>query len=753
MATSRDAWDITADEDDELEDTYYETAKETILFCIDASESMHQRNLSAKKKRDQRSNLHAALECAADLQKRLVLFNPSTSVGILLYNTEERDDGEGGETNVKEHHQLIQTIKQINAPQIQALLSTIARADNDPNYLKTKYAPAERQINMATVFSCCTGIFRHGAPKTSVKRVFLITDNDTPPSNPHDISVASRTYLDLTDFGATVVPFFISNKAESFDITKFYSHVFTDLYEGGSLEPIPDPVTGFDELTEEMRIRESVKRALFTAPLQLGDGLTIGVKGLVMEMRRGLHKRFANMGQRMEDVVGVTTFIDSEQQIEVDKSQIMFGMKSVAVAEADEEEDAKPTKAARRQPALFTAEQVKEFKTLGIEPGLSRLPESFVVSGGIEIAPLGIKILGFKDRNALRFQDQIKHAYFIYPDESVFSGSTRTFNALLKATINRNKVALVRFMPRRASTPVFAILLPQAEKVTGQGQQVPPGFHVITLPFADDIRAPDLGHLKGAAEEQTDLACKIIEKLTLKGQGYVPDTYLNPALGLHYGQLQATAFNEAFDPEEYVDTTVPNYEMIHKRAGEPMKEWKEMLEEDPEANIIVATVKKSTATGTKRKADDSGTLDEMHVRDYYNDGRITKLTVAQLKAFLKSKALPVSGNKAELVERAENCYLPSYPENCIQSAMASSNYHEVESVEQFKSLMEADLERTSLLSFWAPWAAPCTQMNEVVKELAKKHQSVLALSIEAENLAEIAESFDVEAVPTFVLLR
>lgn len=83
--------------------------------------------------------------------------------------------------------------------------------------------------------------------------------------------------------------------------------------------------------------------------------------------------------------------------------------------------------------------------------------------------------------------------------------------------------------------------------MTEQGQQAPPGFHVISLPFADDIRLPPLTALKGgkellsinfehqltpgpalAAEEQTDAACKIIEKLTLKGQGYVPDTYLNP---------------------------------------------------------------------------------------------------------------------------------------------------------------------------------------------------------------------------------
>ncbi|KIO25057.1 hypothetical protein M407DRAFT_94545 [Tulasnella calospora MUT 4182] len=85
--------------------------------------------------------------------------------------------------------------------------------------------------------------------------------------------------------------------------------------------------------------------------------------------------------------------------------------------------------------------------------------------------------------------------------------------------------------------------------------------------------------------------------------------------------------------------------------------------------------------------------------------------------------------------------------------MASSNYHDVSSVEQFKSLMEADLERTALLSFWASFAEPCKQMNEVVKELSKKYESILVLSIEAENLEDIAESFEVEAVPSFVLLR
>lgn len=39
--------------------------------------------------------------------------------------------------------------------------------------------------------------------------------------------------------------------------------------------------------------------------------------------------------------------------------------------------------------------------------------------------------------------------------------------------------------------PEMAVLIPQEEEVTeGGGQDMPPGFHVIVLPFVDDIRAP-----------------------------------------------------------------------------------------------------------------------------------------------------------------------------------------------------------------------------------------------------------------------
>ncbi|KAJ7680065.1 glutaredoxin [Mycena rosella] len=87
------------------------------------------------------------------------------------------------------------------------------------------------------------------------------------------------------------------------------------------------------------------------------------------------------------------------------------------------------------------------------------------------------------------------------------------------------------------------------------------------------------------------------------------------------------------------------------------------------------------------------------------------------------------------------------------SAASSSNLVTVTDAAHFQALLSADLSRVSLLNFWAPWAAPCAQMNDVVQELAKKHPALLALNVEAEAQADIAESFDIEAVPSFVILR
>ena len=68
------------------------------------------------------------------------------------------------------------------------------------------------------------------------------------------------------------------------------------------------------------------------------------------------------------------------------------------------------------------------------------------------------------------------------------------------------------------------------------------------------------------------------------------------------------------------------------------------------------------------------------------------------------------------------------------------------------------LPNTALLviSFHTPWAAPCAQMSTILSTLASSYppQSPLAISfisLNAESLPDISESFDVTAVPFLVL--
>ncbi|KAF5359651.1 hypothetical protein D9756_002899 [Leucocoprinus leucothites] len=83
----------------------------------------------------------------------------------------------------------------------------------------------------------------------------------------------------------------------------------------------------------------------------------------------------------------------------------------------------------------------------------------------------------------------------------------------------------------------------------------------------------------------------------------------------------------------------------------------------------------------------------------------------------------------------------------------TTNLHNVSNTTHFQDLLSQDLNRISLIYFWAPWAEPCKQMTEVVTELSKKYTAYLFLQVEAEEQDEIAQSFDIESVPSFILLR
>lgn len=104
-------------------------------------------------------------------------------------------------------------------------------------------------------------------------------------------------------------------------------------------------------------------------------------------------------------------------------------------------------------------------------------------------APPGMKLMGFKPRSYLKIYHNIKHSYFMYPDEKKTKRASQCTDALLKEMIALDKIAIVKFTPRVNSQVRFCAMVPQEEKVDpNDGFQTPAGFQMIPLTYADNIR-------------------------------------------------------------------------------------------------------------------------------------------------------------------------------------------------------------------------------------------------------------------------
>ncbi|KAL4734846.1 thioredoxin-like protein [Aspergillus similis] len=88
-----------------------------------------------------------------------------------------------------------------------------------------------------------------------------------------------------------------------------------------------------------------------------------------------------------------------------------------------------------------------------------------------------------------------------------------------------------------------------------------------------------------------------------------------------------------------------------------------------------------------------------------------------------------------------------------------STLFEITSEESFGSHLASIPPNTLIvLYFHAPWAAPCAQMRAVLSALASQYSTttpptVSFISVNAEELPDISEEYDVTAVPYVVLLR
>ncbi|KAG0267084.1 X-ray repair cross-complementing protein 6 [Mortierella polycephala] len=628
------------------------SSRDSILFVIDCSPAM------LKHSEDGEIPFYTAIKCAMTVHLNKIISSESDLVGIVLYGTEKSKN-----SNNFENIYVLQDLDTPDVHKIQQLEAIDDSTEESGSVVNGETVNIDHLIEQLThifrfqtvesvnfdeeigtsngkytlgeVFWTATNLFGTNAQRVGSKRMFLFTNEDDPHVGDVSLRSASKVRAkDLQAFGIKIELFDIDKPDEKFDRKNFYKDILIDEMDDENEGDAPQENTSakLDELLQRVQRKEVKKRSLFNIPFIIAPGLEIGVKGynLVMTQTKGIHRNVYTLGESVREVQTVTSWVcaDTTQYLTPADLKYYWEFGGVKV--------------------IFTKEEVAKMKTMG---------------------PPGLALIGFKPTSAIPMHHNINHAMFLYPDEKSYEGSTRAFSSLLKAMHEMEKVAICSFTQRNNYSTRLVALFPQVETVGPNGQERPPGFQLVPLPWADDLRPLPIQSDYLPPDELMDAAKPFIKKLSMK-KGFHPDNYENPTLQKHYKVLQATALNQR--DMDIDDKTLPKTEQMHARAGSLIKHFKEIAavieapEVTPTPTVSTGPSKRNSqsqpGSGSQAKrakssqpTDGASLLEDM--RSKYDADQLNKVTVATLKEFLASVNVRPNGTrKADLVSQVETYF-------------------------------------------------------------------------------------------------
>ena len=642
-------------EKDNTEQQFFPT-KECIIFLIDCSPSMFKiiQDTSLNQKTTPLSTL---LKVTENFLKTKIITNQNDLFGIVLFNTEiKNNDMDFDGVNI---------LFKIEAPNALNIKKIKMMAKNcDPELNKEKYQEELNSIfkpieNTKTNFLnnaiwYVHSLLKNYEKKNFKRRIFIFTDNDDPISNPQDKNVLIQRAKDMNEGDIIFELFPMNFDDKPFNLNNFYAYILPanqdDDLDGGNenIFGIQQCNDRLRELTKRIRQKEMKKRTLGKFPFFLTNNTKIYMN-IYSCIKKSTKGRVYNVDAKTNKLLkSVTSLICKDTGGELYPEQVgtyqLYGNKKI----------------------IFSKEEMNKIKFLE-EPGM--------------------KLMGFKSIESIKPYYNIRESYFIYPNELYSNGSSKLIDALIKQMLNKNKCAIVKFVAREGSVIKLCALLPQAEKYDEDYFQTPPGFNMIVLPWADDIRSnADImakypKDLPNPSDEQNELAKKIVKKMNIS---FDCRAFENYELQKFYATLQALALDEPnIEPVE--DTLQPSEEGLEKVLDGIDEEFRkavfgnyggkpeEVMEKYAKGNKNYKNKsrskdndsKSSRSQSKKRKKkdikvdneddkEDNDYSDEL-IKKMVKNNKLEKLKVDELKNICRSRNINIKGlKKADIVQRIKN---------------------------------------------------------------------------------------------------
>jgi len=526
---------------------------DAVIFVIDCAKPMHLPKPGAE---GGKNNLSEVLNAACSFMKTKIISSNKDRIGIVFHTCQA----------MKNPLDLasIHVFRALEIPDA-TIIKDLEKYSREPLLFESTFCPVQvPESQLSDVFSVCHHLFQGIEKLNYSKRIFLFTNNDNPNgANKHEQARAIQKMRDLYEQDVDI-ELFPMQGTETFEVAKFYADLIAvDPEQLGALSSKEATNERFLELTKRIRQKEFKKRTLGKTMLHLSPSMDIAVKifSLVQEAKKPVSKNLdAKTNKQLKTV---SRYICQETGAVLYQDQIgthyPYGGEKV----------------------LISKEEMKAIKKFD-DPG--------------------IKLMGFKPRSSLKDYMNIRASYFISPDDDMITNSSQVMDALIRQMIQKEKIAIVRVIPKETSIVRFCALLPQLEAVDpDDGFKTPQGFNMIFLPYADDIRSPETvvpaNIQPKITEEQIKAAKLLIKNLAIE---FDSRQFENPAIQKFYSAIQALALGEA-QPEHIKDIMQPDYEGMSKFAS-IIEQFKATFD----GTFDTAEIGKGGAKPRKRNAKEAG---------------------------------------------------------------------------------------------------------------------------------------------------